>query len=286
MIPEGFEYVRADSVDDAVALLESHGLEAKVLAGGHSLIPLMKLRLAAPGVLVDIARLQELRYVRDDGDTVSIGSLVRHADLLRDPLIAAKAPLVAAVAAVVGDRQVRHRGTIGGSVVHADPAADFPCALLAAGATFVVAGPAGERQVPASEMFTGYFSTTLDPSEILVEIRVPALDRGQGWAYEKFTQRAQDWAIVAAAVVVDYDGDEVRSARIGLANMGSTPVRAKEAEGALVGARRPDYGAGSALADSGTNPPADLQANEEFRRHLSRVVTRRALEAAATARQR
>ena len=243
-----------------------------MLAGGHSLLPVMKLRLAAPELLIDIGRLAELRYVRVEGDELAIGAGTRHHELATSDLVAAEAPLLGAVARTVGDPQVRHRGTLGGSLVHADPASDLPAAVLAFGGTVVVRGPRGERRVPVTEFFTGLFATAVEPDELLVEIRVPRASEGRrrGWAYEKFTRRANDWAIVGVAVV---DG------RVGLVNMGSTSLRASATEAALAsGASIADA---AALADQDTDPPGDLAATPAYRRHLARVLTRRALTTAA-----
>jgi len=271
MIPVGFTYERPDTLDAALALLAEHGDDAKVLAGGHSLLPVMKLRLAAPELLIDIGRLDELRYSRVDGDQLAIGAGARHHDLATSDVVAAEAPLLGAVARTVGDPQVRHRGTLGGSLAHADPASDLPAAVLALGGAIVMRGPRGERQVPVEEFFTGLFSTALEPDELVVEIRVPRTGSA-GWAYEKFTRRANDWAIVAVAVV---DG------RVGLVNMGSTALRASATEAALAsGASIPDA---AALADQDTDPPNDLAATPAYRRHLARVLTRRALTTAAEA---
>ncbi len=276
MIPVGFAYERPDTLDGALALLAEHGDDAKVLAGGHSLLPVMKLRLAAPELLIDIGRLAELRYVRVDGHELAIGAGTRHHELATSDLVAAEAPLLGAVARTVGDPQVRHRGTLGGSLVHADPASDLPAAVLAFGGTVVVRGPRGERRVPVTEFFTGLFATAVEPDELLVEIRVPRSGASEksaaaaGWAYEKFTRRANDWAIVGVAVV---DG------RVGLVNMGSTSLRASATEAALAsGASIADA---AALADQDTDPPGDLAATPAYRRHLVRVLSRRALTTAA-----
>lgn len=269
MIPVGFDYARPDSVDDALALLAEHGEEAAILAGGHSLLPVMKLRLAAPELLIDIGRLTELDYLLIDGDEVAIGAGVRHGRLERSETVATEVPLLAAVARTVGDPQVRHRGTLGGSLAHADPASDLPAAVLALGGEVVLRSPRGERTVPLTGFYTGVFSSVKDPDEIIVEVRVPRTGRA-GWAYEKFTRRANDWAIVAVAVV---DG------RVGLVNMGPTPLRASATEAALAdGASIADA---AALADQATEPPADLAATREYRRHLARLLTRRALTTAA-----
>jgi aerobic carbon-monoxide dehydrogenase medium subunit len=269
MIPVGFDYARPDSVDAAVALLGERGDEASVLAGGHSLLPVMKLRLAVPELVIDVGRLEELRYVRLDGDEVAIGAGTRHAALETSELLGAECPLLAAVARTVGDPQVRHRGTIGGSLAHGDPASDLPAAVLALGGTIVLRGPRGERRVPATEFHTGVFATAKEPDELVVEVRVPRTGSA-GWAYEKLTRRANDWAIVAVAAV---DG------RVGLVNMGPTPLRASATEAALAGGASIEEAA--ALADEGTDPPADLSGTKEYRRHLARVLTRRALTTAS-----
>jgi aerobic carbon-monoxide dehydrogenase medium subunit len=269
MIPVGFGYERPDSVDSALALLAEHGEEATILAGGHSLLPVMKLRLAAPELVIDIGKLSELRYIRVEGDEVAIGSGSRHRDVESSQLVQAEVPLLAAVARTVGDPQVRHRGTLGGSLAHADPASDLPAAVLALGGTVVLRGPRGERQVPVTSFYTGVFSTVKEPDELIVEIRVPRTGTA-GWAYEKFTRRANDWAIVGVAVV---DG------RVGLVNMGPTPLRASATEAALAdGASIADA---AALAAEATDPPADMAATREYRRHLAKVLTGRALTTAA-----
>jgi aerobic carbon-monoxide dehydrogenase medium subunit len=268
VIPAPFDYVRAESVEHALDMLAEHGDDAKLLAGGHSLLPMMKLRLAAPAVLVDVGRLEELSYVRIDGDEVTVGATTRYRDLESSPVLRDELPLLASVAALVGDRQVRHRGTIGGSLAHGDPAGDLPTAAVALGATFVVRGPRGVRTVEAEEFFTGYFETVLEPDEMLVEVRMPRLPR-TGWAYEKFTRRANDWGIVMVAVAAD---------RVALGNMAATPLRAHAVEEALAaGSSAADA---AALADTGTEPTADMHASGAYRRHLARVLTRRALATA------
>ncbi|MDN5747965.1 MAG: xanthine dehydrogenase family protein subunit M [Pseudonocardia sp.] len=276
MIPVGFEYVRPDSVDGALALLAEHGEDATILAGGHSILPVMKLRLAAPELVIDIGRLAELNYVRVDGDGddswVAIGAGTRHRTVESSDVVAAEVPLLAAVARTVGDPQIRHRGTLGGSLAHADPASDLPAAVLALGGTVVLRSPRGERSVPITGFYTGVFSSVKEPDELIVEVRVPRTGAGSGWAYEKFTRRANDWAIVAVAVV---DG------RVGMVNMGPTPLRASATEAALAeGASIADA---AALADQGTDPTGDLTATKEYRRHLARVLTKRALTTAAGA---
>ncbi len=223
MITAPFEYVRAESVDDAIAKIAEHGDEAKFLAGGHSLLPMMKLRLAFPAVLIDVHPLAELSYVTVENDVVAIGALTRHCDLVGSDVLRAHAPLIAAAASYVGDPQVRHRGTIGGSLAHADPAADLPTAVLASNATLVVQGPSGRRELSAQDFFVGYFETAMAADELLVEIRLPRTGPS-GWHYEKFTRRANDWAIVGVATV---------AGRVALANMGPTPLRATATEAAL-----------------------------------------------------
>ena len=271
MIPAAFDYVLAASTEHAISLLTEHGDEAKLLAGGHSLLPMMKLRLAVPSVLIDVRRIADASYVRVDGDDVAIGALTRHRDLVASDVLRAEAPLISIVAAYVGDPQIRNRGTIGGSLAHADPAADLPAAVLASDATLVLQGPDGRRVVSASEFFTGYFETALADDEMLVEIRVPRTGP-DGAHYEKFTRRANDWAIVGVATV---DG------RIALANMGSIPLRASATEAALAGSAT--IADAAELAAEGTSPVDDMNADADYRRHLARVLTRRALEASQTA---
>jgi carbon-monoxide dehydrogenase medium subunit len=273
VIPAAFDYVRAGSTEEALAALAEHGDDAKLLAGGHSLLPLMKLRLATPAVLVDISRIPGLSYVRvedgPDGDVVAIGAGTRHYELERDDVARAEVPLLPHVAGLVGDPQVRHRGTLGGTVVHCDPASDLPTALLALDGAVVAQGPDGRRTVPLSDFFLGFFETALEPNEMVVELRVPRTGTA-GWGYEKFTRRANDWPIVAVAAV---DG------RVALANMAGTVVRAAATEAAL--ARGASIAEAAQLADEGTSPVADMHADEDYRRHLARLLTRRALETAA-----
>jgi carbon-monoxide dehydrogenase medium subunit len=269
VIPAPFEYVRAESVEEALALLAEHGDDAKLLAGGHSLLPLMKLRLAVPEVLVDISRIPELSYVRVEGDEVAIGAGTRHFELEHDEVARAEVPLLPHVASRVGDPQVRHKGTLGGTVAHGDPASDLPTALLALGGDVVVQGASGRRTIPVTEFFLGFFETALQPDEVIVELRVPRTG-GAGWGYEKFTRRENDWPIVAAAAV---------QGRVALANMAGAVVRATATEEAL--ARGASIEEAAALADQGTSPVADMHADQEYRRHLARLLTRRALEKAA-----
>jgi carbon-monoxide dehydrogenase medium subunit len=275
MIPAAFDYQRASSVDEAVGLLGEHGDEAKLLAGGHSLLPLMRLRLAAPAVLIDIGRLDDLSYVRSDDGQVRIGALTRHHDLATFDELREQAPLLAHVAGQIGDPQVRHRGTIGGSIAHGDPASDLPAALLALRGTLVARGPGGEREIPADEMFTGFLETALAPDEVLTEIRVPAVGSAP-WGFQKFVRRAQDWAIVGCAAVLADDGSG--GPGVGLVNMGPTPLRAVGVEEALRNGASPGDAAGR--ADEGTEPTDDLNASAEYRRHLAQVLVRRALESA------
>ena len=270
MIPAPFEYERADSAEAAVALLAEHGDEAKLLAGGHSLLPMMKLRLAVPSVLVDVGRLDELRYVRDAGDHVAVGALSRHRDLETDALLAAEVPLLAHAAGEVGDPQVRHRGTIGGSLAHADPASDLPAVLLALDGTLVATGPDGQREIAAGDFYTGFLESALAPDELLTEIRVPKTGP-EGWSFQKFNRRAQDWAIVGVAAV----RTEARTG-VGLVNMGSTPLLADGVMEALAqGASAADA---ADRAIEGTEPQGDINASPEYREHLARVLVRRALE--------
>ncbi|HUQ39065.1 MAG TPA: xanthine dehydrogenase family protein subunit M [Acidimicrobiales bacterium] len=272
MIPSLFDYVRAGSAEEAIALLGEHGEDAKLLAGGHSLLPLMKLRLANPSVLIDVGRLDELSYVRDDGDHLAIGALTRHCDLERSPVLAEHAPLLAHTAGQVGDPQVRHRGTLGGTLAHGDPASDLPAAVLALGGTMVMRGPNGERHVAASDFFQGFLETALAPDELLTEIRVPKVT-GAGWSFQKFTRRAQDWAIVGVAAV-----RHGPMTGVALINMGSVPFRATATESAVNdGASAADA---AAVGAADTDPPGDLHATPSYRRHLATVLMRRALEEA------
>lgn len=276
MIPAPFEYQRAGSAEEAVSLLASHGDDAKLLAGGHSLLPLMKLRLATPAVLVDVGRVSELRYIRDAGDHVAIGALTRHRDVETSELLHRDVPLLAHAASFVGDPQVRHRGTLGGTLAHGDPASDLPAVVLALGGEIVTRSPRGERVIPAMEFFRGFLETALAPDEMIREVRVPKTGPA-GWSFQKFNRRAQDWAIVGVAAVRN------GTTGIALVNMGPTPLRATAVEQALAqGASIEDA---AALAAEGTEPTDDVNASADYRRHLARVLVRRALtEAAARAR--
>jgi carbon-monoxide dehydrogenase medium subunit len=276
VIPAKFDYERADSVDAAIALLQQHGDDAKLLAGGHSLLPLMKLRLAAPGVLVDIGRIGDLSYVNDGGDHVAIGALTRHHDVAASDLLDAECPIVSYTAGLIGDPQVRHMGTIGGSVAHGDPASDMPTVLLALDASFVAKGPSGERTIAAGEFFSGLFETALNADEVLTEIRVPK-SAGRGWSYQKFQRRSQDWAIVGVAAVLTGDNG---NAAVAYTNMAEAPIRASAVEQALSSGS--DATAASQQAAEGTNPPSDTFASAEYRRALAAVLVRRALEEASS----
>ena len=274
MIPAQFDYVRAGSAEEAISLIGQHGDEAKFLAGGHSLIPLMKLRLAQPTVLIDIGRVTDLSYINDAGDHIAIGALTRHMDIENSPVLAEHVPLLAHAASHVGDPQVRHRGTIGGSIAHSDGASDLPATVLALGATLVAQGPDGTREIPASDFFHGFLTTALAPDEILTEIRVPKMN-GAGWSFQKFNRRAQDWAIVGVAAWVNGTDSGV-----GLVNMASTPVLATATSAALAsGATIADA---AAVAHEGADPTADLNASVDYRNHLARVLTKRALTEATS----
>jgi aerobic carbon-monoxide dehydrogenase medium subunit len=267
VIPAAFSYERARSVEEAIELLGSDG-DAKVLAGGHSLIPAMKLRIARPSVLVDIGRLDGLRYIREDGDRIAIGALTRHSELVRDPVLAARCALVAQATELVGDPQIRHRGTIGGSLAHADPASDLGAVAVALDAELVARGPKGERTIAATEFFAGPFTSALGPQELLIEMRVPAVERG---VYLKYQRSSRDWA-TAGVAVADVGG----RVQVGLASMGPTPLRATAVEEALAGGA--SVADAAELAAEGAEPPSDVSASSEYRAHLARVLVRRALE--------
>ena len=280
MIPAAFDYERAESVEQAVDLLGKHE-DAKLLAGGHSLLPLMRLRLARPSFIVDIDRVAGLEYVKETAKGVEIGALTRMAVLARDETLWKHCPLLAFVCGQVGDPQVRHRATIGGSVAHGDPASDPPTALLTLDAEFVVRGPGGERTIPASNFFTSVFETDLGPQEMLTAIRVPKI-AGAGWSYQKFHRRAIDWAIVAVAAIVERTDGQIGRAAVGLTNMGSTPLRSAPVESALTGKPVSQESLRSAAehAPEGTSPVSDTNASSEYRSELSKVLVRRALEEA------
>jgi carbon-monoxide dehydrogenase medium subunit len=282
MIPAAFDYVRPSTVDEAIAALASAGEDGKVLAGGQSLLPVLRMRLADPSVLVDVSRLDSLRGVRDDGDAIVIGAMTTHADVLADPLVAVHAPLLAQAAATVGDRQVRHLGTLGGSLSHADPAGDLPTIALTLDAVLTVQGPSGERTVAARDFFVDYLTTALSADELLTSVRIPKLD---GWTthYEKFNRVAQAWAIVGVAAAVRRSNGSIAEARVGLTNMGTTPLRASAVEQALAGsdASADAVRAAAEHAAEGTHAPSDLSGAADYREHLATVLTRRAVATAA-----
>ncbi|CAB4731954.1 unannotated protein [freshwater metagenome] len=273
MIPAAFDYVRASSAAEAISLIGQHGSDAKFIAGGHSLLPMMKLRLAQPAVLVDISRISDLSYIKDAGDHIAIGAMTRHMDVEKSPVLAQHVPLLAHAAGHVGDPQVRHRGTIGGSIAHADPASDLPATTLALGATYVVQGPNGTREIAASDFYKSFLESDLAEDEMLTEIRVPKMN-GAGWSFQKFNRRAQDWAIVGVAAWRGANGSGV-----GLVNMGQTPILASSVSTALAGGSSIADAAALAVADA--QPSADNNATVEYRTHLAKVLVRRALEQAS-----
>lgn len=282
MIPAAFDYIRPSTVDSAVAALAEAGEDGKVLAGGQSLLPVLRMRMAYPSVLVDLGRIPDLRGVRDDGDAIMIGAMTTHDEVLHDPLVAAHAPLLVQAAATVGDRQVRHLGTFGGSLSHADPAGDLPTAALTLDASLVVQGPSGSRTIAASDFFVDYLTTALAPDELLTAVRIPKLD---GWTthYEKFNIVAQAWAIVGVAAAVRRSNGSIAEARVGLTNMGTTPLRASAVEQALAGvpASADAVRAAAEHAADGTHAPSDLSGAADYREHLATVLTGRAIAAAA-----
>ncbi len=275
MIPAPFDYEVAESVDHAIELLGTRE-EAKVLAGGHSLLPLLRLRFTRPSLLVEVGRLAELSYVRDAGDSIAIGALTRHHDVATAALLQEHNPLVSFAAGLIGDPQVRHRGTIGGSLAHGDPASDLPAVVLALDGEIDIAGPNGARTVAAGEFFRGVFETAVGPQELVTEVRVPKLTSDHVWSYLKFRRRAQDWATVGVAAVAHRSNGGVADAAIGLVNMGAPPLRARTAEAAwIVGEADP-----GTQADEATEPPSDTSGSADYRRHLARVLVRRAVEEA------
>jgi aerobic carbon-monoxide dehydrogenase medium subunit len=284
VISAKFDYTRPSSLGEAVSALTDGGEDAKVIAGGQSLLPLLRLRFAYPSVLVDVGGLPELRGVRDLGSSLEIGALTTHYELTRDPLIAAHCGLLAEAAGTIADPAVRHRGTIGGALAHADPAGDLPAVITTLDATLVATGPGGSRSIAPADFFTDYLTTTLAPGEILTAIQVPKLG-GWGYRYEKFQVTAQAWAIVGVAAIARRSNGHVAEARVGLTNMGSVPVRAHAVEAAAAGteATAAALSAAAAHADEGTNPPSDLRGAADYRRHLARVLTGRALATAAGA---
>jgi aerobic carbon-monoxide dehydrogenase medium subunit len=282
VIPAAFDYKAPTSLEEALQLLAEGGDDTKIIAGGQSLLPVMKLRLAAPELLVDLAKIDSLKGVRDDGDAIVIGAMTPHFEVVQDPRVAEHASLIARCVETVADPQVRHRGTIGGGCAHADPASDIPAPMVALEVEFVIAGPGVQRRVAAADFFQDLFTTALGDDEILVEVRVPKYT-GWGSAYEKFVRVQQQWAIAGVAATVRAEGGTVAEARIALTNMGPTPVRARAAEQALVGvAVEPNAIAGALTSIAeGTAPPTDLNGDPEYRRHLVSILGRRAVMAAA-----
>jgi aerobic carbon-monoxide dehydrogenase medium subunit len=285
MIPAAFDYTRPTSVDDAVQALADGGEDAKVLAGGQSLIPMLRLRFAAPTKLVDLGGVDSMRDIRDDGDALVIGAMATHDDVMRSPLVQEHAPLIAQATATVADRQVRHLGTFGGSLAHADPAGDMPSVATALDASFEVAGPSGRRTLAASDFFVDYLTTAMEPDELLVSVRVPKLT-GWGTHYEKFSRMAQTWAMVGVAAAVRRSNGSIAEARVALTNMGPTPVRARAVEDAVAGmpAEEDALREAAQQAADGTSPTGDVSASAEYRTHLATVLTRRALQTAAMSR--
>jgi carbon-monoxide dehydrogenase medium subunit len=283
MIPAKFDYVRPGSVDEAVAALVAGGDDAKVITGGQSLLPLLRIRLAAPTVLVDCGRIADMLGVTDAGDSLVIGAATTHHDVMTDPLVKQHAPLLSLTAATVADPAIRHRGTFGGSLAHADPAGDMPTAALALDCVMVVAGPSGRREIPATDFFVDYFTSDLSFDEVLVAVRVPKLGPGWGYEYQKFNRTAQSWAMVGVAAAVRRDNGSIAEARVALTNMGATPLRASSVEDALRGASATVEAVGAAAANAadGTHATSELHAQADYREHLARVLSRRAVVAAA-----
>jgi carbon-monoxide dehydrogenase medium subunit len=278
MIPAEFDYVAPDTLEDAIAALAGGGEDAKLLAGGHSLLPLMKLRLAAPSLLVDLRKVPGLHGIQREDGSWRIGALTPHAELERSPELG----ILATAASTIADPQVRNRGTIGGSLAHGDPASDLPAVLLITEGSVTLQGVGSQRSVAAAELFRDYLETAVEPEEVLTEVHVPALE-GWGWGYEKFNRRSEDWAMVAVSAVVKQTGEVCEDVRVGLTNMGSVPLRAGAVEQALRGQQLTvqNIAAAAEHAAEGTDPPADLNASAEYKRHLARVLCRRALEQAA-----
>lgn len=284
MIPAEFEYLAPTSLEEALSALSEHGDEAKILAGGQSLLPVLRMRLNAPSYVIDLGKIQSLRGIREDGDAIVIGAMTQHSVVGADPLVAQHAGLISKAVEHLADAQVRHRGTFGGALAHADPAGDLGAPAMALEAEFVIAGPAGTRTVPASDYFVGLFETVIGEDEILTEVRIPK-HTGWGSHYEKFVRVAHQWPIVAVAATVRAEGGTIAEARIGLTNMGQTPLRARAVEQALTGqpATREAVAAAAAAAAEGTSPPSDLNGDADYRRHLATVLTRRAVLSAAGA---
>ncbi|QJY46240.1 FAD binding domain-containing protein [Pseudonocardia broussonetiae] len=282
MIPSKFDYVKPASVAEAVQALADGGDDAKILAGGQSLIPVLRLRLAAPSVIIDLGGIAELRGIREDGDQIVIGAMTPYHDIVRDDLVKQHVALLGQATETVADNQVRHRGTLGGSLAHADPAGDLGAPTLALDAQLVIAGASGTRTVSAAEFFVDYFTTAIGEAEILTEIRFPKYT-GWGSHYEKFNRTAQAWSMCAVAAAVKVDGGTISEARVGLTNMGTTPIRATGVEQALVGqpATADAIRAAAEHATEGTAAPSDADAAADYREHLAKVLTGRAVLTAA-----
>ena len=276
MIPAAFDYVAPTTIDEALAALAEAGDDSKVLGGGQSLLPILRMRLNAPEQIVDLGRIEELRGIHEDGDHVVIGAMTTYADVIASPLLRTHATLLVQAVEEVADPQIRHRGTVGGAVVHADPAGDVGAPVLALDAELVIRGVDGERTVPVSEFFLDLFETAVGEGELLTAIRIPK-HTGWGSHYEKFVRVSHQWSIVGVAVAVRAEGGSIAQARVGLTNMGSTPLRAPSVEAALVGRSAADLGDACDSVADGTNPPSDLNGDADYRRHLARVLTRRAV---------
>jgi aerobic carbon-monoxide dehydrogenase medium subunit len=282
MIPSAFDYARPSTVDEAIAALQAGGEDAKIMGGGQSLMPVLRLRMASPSVVVDTTRIDEMKGISDSGDAISIGAGETHHAVMNHPLVKEHVPLLAQATATVADPQIRHRGTVGGALAHADPAGDLPAVAQALDAQFTIAGPTGRRTVGAAEFFQDYFTTAVGPDEVLVSMSFPKLGAGWGTHYEKFNRTAQAWAIVGVAAAVKTEGGKITEARVGLTNMGPTPVRASAVEAALVGAATmADIEAAAANATQGTSPTSDIHAQSDYREHLATVLTKRAVATAA-----
>jgi carbon-monoxide dehydrogenase medium subunit len=282
VIPAKFDYVAPTTVEDALSALAEHGDDAKLMAGGQSLLPVLRMRLNAPEMVIDLGKIDSMRGIREDGDAIVIGALTIHSDVVTDDLVKQHALLLSKAASEVADNQIRHRGTFGGALAHADPAGDMGAAVLALGGEFVIAGSGGTRTVAADDFFVDLFETAIGEDEILTEIRIPK-HTGWGAHYEKFVRVAHQWPIVAVAATVKVDGGTISEARVGLTNMGSTPMRATATESALAGASATEDGVRAAAdrAAEGTNPPSDLNGDSDYRKHLATVLTRRAVLKAA-----
>jgi carbon-monoxide dehydrogenase medium subunit len=282
VIPVQFDYVAPATIEEALSALAQHGDDAKIMAGGQSLLPVLRMRLNAPEMVIDLGKIESLRGIRDDGDAIVIGAMTQHAVVGSDPLVAEHAALIPQAVEHLADAQIRHRGTFGGALAHADPAGDLGAPVLALGAQFVIAGPSGTRTVEADDFFVDLFETAIGEDEILTEVRIPK-HTGWGAHYEKFVRVAHQWPIVAVAAAVRVEGGTIAEARVGLTNMGSTPLRARSVEEALVGqpATADGVRAAAEKASEGTNPPSDLNGDADYRRHLAGVLTRRAVLAAA-----